>query len=59
MKIDLLTKAQLSIINKEHFRYPLAIAEKDYFLAVVLQIIYSSNLADRLVFKGGTAIHHL
>lgn len=38
---------------------PLAIAEKDYFLAVVLQIIYSFKLKDKLVFKGGTAIHHL
>ena len=59
MKIDLLSRAQLSIINKNSLRYPLAIAEKDYFLAVVLQIIYSSKLKDSLVFKGGTAIHHL
>lgn len=59
MKIDLLSRAQLSIINKNSFRYPLAIAEKDYLLAVVLQIIYSSKLKDTLVFKGGTAIHHL
>ena len=59
MKIDLLNKAQLSIINKNNFRYPLAIAEKDYFLAIVLQIIYNSNLKDKLVFKGGTAIYHL
>ncbi|RJQ32237.1 MAG: nucleotidyl transferase AbiEii/AbiGii toxin family protein [Actinobacteria bacterium] len=59
MKIDLLNKAQLSIINKNNFRYPLQTAEKDYFLAVVLKIIYSSILKDKLVFKGGTAIHHL
>ncbi len=59
MKIDLLSRAQLSIINKNSFRYPLAIAEKDYFLAVVLQIIYSSKLKSSLVFKGGTAIHHI
>lgn len=59
MKIDLLNKAQLSIINKNNFRYPLQIAEKDYFLAVVLQIIYNSKLKDKLVFKGGTSIHHL
>ncbi len=59
MKIDLLSRAQLSIINKNNFRYPLQIAEKDYFLAIVLQIIYSSKLKDSLVFKGGTAIHHL
>ena len=59
MKIDLLSRAQLSLINKNNLRYPLAIAEKDYFLAVVLQIIFSSKLKDSLVFKGGTAIHHL
>lgn len=59
MKIDLLSKAQLSIINKNNYRYPLAIAEKDYLLAVVLRIIYNSSLKDKLIFKGGTAIHHL
>ena len=59
MKIDLLSRAQLSILNKNNFRYPLQIVEKDYFLAVVLQIIYDSELKDKLVFKGGTAIHHL
>lgn len=59
LKIDLISKAQLSIINKNDLRYPLAIAEKDYMLAVVLQIIYDSSLKDKLIFKGGTAIHHL
>lgn len=59
MKIDLLSRAQLSLINKNNYRYPLAIAEKDYFLALVLQILYDSNLGNSLVFKGGTAIHHL
>ena len=38
--------------------YPLAIAEKDYFLAIVSKIIYDSSLRDKLVFKGGTALHH-
>lgn len=59
MKIDLINRAQLSLFNKNSLRYPLAVAEKDYFLAIVLQIIYSSKLKDALVFKGGTAIHHL
>lgn len=59
MKIDLLNKTNLALINKSNYRYPLAVAEKDYFLAVVLQIIYNSELKDKLVFKGGTAIHHL
>jgi predicted nucleotidyltransferase component of viral defense system len=59
MKIDLLSKAQLSLINKNNLKYPLAIAEKDYMLAVILKILYSSSLKDKLIFKGGTAIHHL
>ncbi len=59
MKIGFLSKAQLSIINKNNYRYPLAEVEKDYFLAIVLEILYASRLADRLVFKGGTALHHL
>ncbi len=58
MKIDLITRAQIEVINKRNLRYPLADAEKDYFLAVILKIIYNSLLADSLVFKGGTAIHH-
>jgi len=36
----------------------LADAEKDYFLALTSKIIYDSPLRDKLVFKGGTAIHH-
>jgi predicted nucleotidyltransferase component of viral defense system len=59
MKIDLLDKSQLSIINKQNFRYPLAKAEKDYFLAIVLKILYNSPLKDKLIFKGGTAVNHL
>lgn len=59
MKIELMDKARLTAINKKNFAYPLAITEKDYLLAVVLQIIYDSKLKDKLIFKGGTAIHHL
>jgi len=36
----------------------LAIAEKDYFLSLISKIIYNSNLVDKLVFKGGTALYH-
>ncbi len=35
------------------------IAEKDYFLALVLQIVTQSALKDTLIFKGGTALHHI
>ncbi|MBN1288392.1 MAG: nucleotidyl transferase AbiEii/AbiGii toxin family protein [Actinobacteria bacterium] len=59
MKIDLINRSQLSIVNKSNYRYPLAEAEKDYFLAVVLKILFTSPLAEKLVFKGGTALHHL
>ncbi|MFH1825365.1 MAG: nucleotidyl transferase AbiEii/AbiGii toxin family protein [Candidatus Firestonebacteria bacterium] len=58
MTIKLLDKTQLSLLNKRSFNYKLADAEKDYFLAVVLKIIYESSLKDKIVFKGGTAIHH-
>ncbi len=58
MKTALLGKPELSILNKKSFKYKLADAEKDYFLAVVSEIIYASPLKDKLVFKGGTAIHH-
>lgn len=54
----LLTRAQLEIINKRRLRYPLQTADKDYFLALVLQIITESEIGTKLVFKGGTAIYH-
>ncbi len=53
-----LTQAQLEIINKRTLRYPLQVAEKDYFLALAVQKIARSSLEKKLVFKGGTAIHH-
>ena len=58
MTIALLNKSDLSILNKQALKYKLADAEKDYFLAIVSQIIYDSPLRDRIVFKGSTAIHH-
>jgi len=48
----------LEILNRKSFRYPLQIAEKDYMLALVLQLISQSPLGKKLVFKGGTALHH-
>jgi len=58
MKMPLITRQQLEIINRRTLRYPLQTAEKDYFLAVVMQIISSSPWGDTLVFKGGTALNH-
>lgn len=57
MMIGLLDKSALLLINKK-LKYPLATAEKDYFLALVSKIIYDSPLKEKLVFKGGTALHH-
>ncbi len=58
MTLELLSKSQLQIINRNNHRYPLDAAEKDYFLALVSKIIYESPLKEELVFKGGTALHH-
>ena len=57
MTIELLDKSELILINKI-LKYPLMTAEKDYFLALVSKIIYDSSMKDRLIFKGGTALHH-
>lgn len=57
MTIELLDKSTLVLVNKA-LKYPLAVAEKDYFLALVSKIIYESPLKDKLIFKGGTALHH-
>ncbi len=58
MNTTVLSRQQLTIINRKTLRYPLHIAEKDYFLAFVMQIISRSTLGQSLVFKGGTALHH-
>lgn len=50
--------AQLQLINRRSLRYGLADAEKDYFLAIVSQLIFESSLKEKVVFKGGTALHH-
>jgi len=55
---SMLTKQQLEIINRKTLKYPLHIAEKDYFLAIVLKLITESALKNDLVFKGGTALYH-
>lgn len=54
----MLTRQQLEIINRKSLKYPLHIAEKDYLLALVLQVITNSDLGKTFIFKGGTALHH-
>jgi len=58
MNITLITKEKLGVISRRVLKYPLHISEKDYFLTVALKIISESNLKNRLLFKGGTALHH-
>ncbi len=58
MTIDLISRSQLERITRRRLGYPLQTAEKDYFLALALWVIERSPLRNRLVFKGGTAIHH-
>jgi predicted nucleotidyltransferase component of viral defense system len=54
----MITRQQLEIINRKTLKYPLHAAEKDYFLAQVMQIISTSALGVTLIFKGGTALNH-
>lgn len=58
MTITLLSKSDLSLLNRRKLNYKLADAEKDYFLTIVSKMIFDSPLRDKLVFKGGTAIYH-
>jgi len=55
----ILNKDQLTLINRNNLNYPLTIAEKDYFLAIVSKIIFNSSIKEKLIFKGGTALHHV
>lgn len=54
----MITRQQLQIRNRRTLKYPLDIAEKDYFLTEAIKLISESPLGERLVFKGGTALHH-
>jgi len=58
MTLELLSKTQLQIINRSGLQYPLDAAEKDHFLALVAKILYESELKEKLVLKGGTALYH-
>lgn len=54
----MISRQQLEILNRKTLKYPLQVAEKDYFLTLVMQIISQSQLSDTLIFKGGTAVNH-
>ncbi|MFH0923547.1 MAG: nucleotidyl transferase AbiEii/AbiGii toxin family protein [Candidatus Falkowbacteria bacterium] len=57
MMIELLNREELILLNKK-LKYPLAVAEKDYFLALISKIIFKSSMKNQLIFKGGTALYH-
>ena len=50
--------SKFTLINRRTLKYPLDIAETDYYLAVAAKLISESALGSQLVFKGGTALHH-
>jgi len=54
----MITKQQLELINRKTLKYPLQLAEKDYFLTLALKTIAESDIGKSLIFKGGTALHH-
>ena len=54
----LLDKQTLQLINRKYLKYSPVAAEKDYFLTLSMKVLAESTLYDKLVFKGGTAIHH-
>jgi predicted nucleotidyltransferase component of viral defense system len=54
----MITRQQLQLLNRRSLKYPLDIAEKDYYLAEAAKLISASPLGKKLVFKGGTALHH-
>lgn len=55
---QLISREKLEYTAKRVLHYPLHDAEKDYFLVLAMQLISLSPLSKKLVFKGGTAIHH-
>ncbi|HAJ95937.1 MAG TPA: hypothetical protein DCP02_06865 [Actinobacteria bacterium] len=58
MILELITREKLEYTARKILGYSMQDAEKDYFLALVMQIISNSELGKLLVFKGGTSIYH-
>ncbi len=55
---QLITREKLEYIARKILHYPLHDAEKDYFLTLAMKLVSQSQLSNKLVFKGGTAIYH-
>jgi len=53
-----ISREKLEYTAKKVLHYPLHDAEKDYFLTLAMKLISLSPLSQKLIFKGGTAIHH-
>jgi len=58
MILELITREKFEYTARKILDYSMQDAEKDYFLALVMQIISNSEPGKSLVFKGGTSIHH-
>ncbi len=56
--IEIIPRRQFEQLNKQYLNYHLADAEKDYMLCIVMMLVSQSVLHNKLIFKGGTAIHH-
>lgn len=54
----MIDKDELIRIAKKE-KLPLGTIEKDFVLTYILKKIYESDLKDKLIFKGGTALHKL
>ncbi len=54
----MVSKAELVAVSKNE-KIPLGIIEKDYVLTLILKKIYETEFKDKLIFKGGTALHKL
>ena len=54
----MVSRNDIIIIAKKE-KLPLGIIEKDFVLTYMLKKIYESEFKNKLVFKGGTALHKL
>lgn len=56
--MQLISREKLEFTGRRILGYTLHDTEKDYFLALVMNLLSNSSLSKKLVFKGGTAIYH-
>ena len=54
----MVTREELKMLSQKE-NLSLGIVEKDFVLTYILNKIYNSDLKDKLIFKGGTALHKI